>query len=199
DAAGRPWSADPVVATGNLLADLRANVALDTALRLHAARLYNFTIDPGLRDLLGFLIARSGAHQNQWLAAIEELYADGLEDVTAPGSFPDEHEHSALAYRYWNFSTGGDSRAGRWARGPAPDGRGRFEYFSEFPIRPPGAIPPPIQRGGASSPAGAPQPPPADPRLFVTGAHQRPAPPGGVRFTGARRPPIGAAMRGALD
>ncbi len=200
DAAGRPWAADPVVATGNLLADLRADVALDTALRLHAARLYNLTADPGVRDLLGFLIARCGAHQNQWLAAIEELYADGLEEVTAPGAFPAEHENSQLAYRYWNLSAGGDSRAGRWARGPAPDGRGRFEYYSEFPATPPGAAaPPPTSNGRAPSAAHhGPQPPPPDPRLFLTGAHQRPAPPGGVRFTGTRRPPIGAAMRGAI-
>jgi hypothetical protein len=36
-------------------------------------RLYGLTDDPGMKDMLQFLIARDTMHQNQWLAVIEEL------------------------------------------------------------------------------------------------------------------------------
>src|SRR3712207_6865222 len=49
--------------------------------RLQAARLYHMTDDKGVRDLLSFLIARDTMHQNQWLAAIAELQAEGLEQL----------------------------------------------------------------------------------------------------------------------
>jgi Mn-containing catalase len=70
-------------------------------------------------------------HQNQWLAAIEELKADGLEETPVPSNFPQEREMSEVAYRYMNFSEGEESRAGRWANGPSMDGKGQFEYVAE--------------------------------------------------------------------
>jgi Mn-containing catalase len=67
-------------------------------------------------------------HQNQWLAAIEELKADGLEDTPVPSSFPQELEKREVAYQFWNHSDGTESAQGRWAQGPSPDGKGQFEY-----------------------------------------------------------------------
>jgi Mn-containing catalase len=68
-------------------------------------------------------------HQNQWLAAIAELEADGLETTPCPSSFPLDQEMREVAYQFWNCSEGLESRDGRWAAGTAPDGRGQFEYL----------------------------------------------------------------------
>jgi Mn-containing catalase len=38
--------------------------------------------------MFSFLLARDTMHQNQWLAAIEELKSDGLEDTPVPSNFP---------------------------------------------------------------------------------------------------------------
>jgi len=35
--------------------------------------LYEMTDDPGVKDHLSFMIAHDTMHQNQWLAAIEDL------------------------------------------------------------------------------------------------------------------------------
>jgi Mn-containing catalase len=48
---------------------------------------------PGIKDLLKFPLARDTMHQNQWLAVIEELKADGLEPLPVPGDVPNEEQH----------------------------------------------------------------------------------------------------------
>jgi Mn-containing catalase len=81
--------------------------------------------------MFSFLLARDRMHQNQWLAAIEELEKDGLEETPVPSNFPQEREMSEVAYRFMNFSVGEESREGRWAEGPSKDGKGHFEYVAE--------------------------------------------------------------------
>lgn len=140
DSLGNRWTAAYIIASGNLLADFRMNVTAESQGRLQVARLYNMTEDGGVRDLLSFLLARDTMHQNQWLAAIEELKADGLEETPCPSSFPQDMEARRFSYQFMNFSDGDESAAGRWAQGPAPDGKGEFEYvaqpvaFGEVPV-----------------------------------------------------------------
>ncbi|WP_280139614.1 manganese catalase family protein [Paramesorhizobium deserti] len=126
---GYPWNARYTIASGNLLADFRFNVTAESQGRLQVCRLYEMTDDPGVRDMLSFLIARDTMHENQWLAAIAELEADGLETTPVPQSFPRDREKSEVAYQFWNCSDGTDSKAGRWAKGPTPDGKGEFQYL----------------------------------------------------------------------
>lgn len=126
DSNGNPWSGAFIIASGNLLADFYANVNAEAQGRLQVARVYHMTDDPGVRDMLKFLLARDTMHQYQWLAAIEELKEDGLERLPVPGDFPNEEQHEQYAYQLWNFSSGEDSRQGRWASGPTPDGRAEF-------------------------------------------------------------------------
>jgi Mn-containing catalase len=95
------------------------------------ARLYEMTTDSGIRDLLSFLLARDTMHQNQWLAAIQELEADGLEMTPCPSSFPQDREFTEVSYQFMNFSPNGDSAQGRWAAGPSIDGQAEFQYVSE--------------------------------------------------------------------
>jgi Mn-containing catalase len=130
DSVGYPWTARYTIASGNLLADFRFNVTAESQGRLQVARLYELTEDKGVRDLLSFLLARDTMHQNQWLAAIEDLEKEGLDRTPVPNSFPQERELSRVAYQYLSFSEGSESRQGRWAHGPSIDGKGEFVYVA---------------------------------------------------------------------
>jgi Mn-containing catalase len=131
DSVGYPWNSRYTIASGNLLADFRFNVTAESQGRLQVARLYNMTDDAGVRDMLSFLLARDTMHQNQWLAAIEELEKDGLEMTPCPSNFPQELEHTDVSYQFMNFSAGEDSKTGRWASGPSMDGKGKFQYVDK--------------------------------------------------------------------
>ncbi len=151
DSVGFPWTSRYIIASGNLLADFRFNLAAESQGRLQATRLYNLTDDAGVRNTLAFLIARDAYHQNLWLAAIEELESDGLDRTPAPAAFPTELQHDEFAHRYFSFSLGDEAGEGRWASGPKPDGSGDVEYVAE-----PGAH------------GGAPRLRPGDPGLYGT-------------------------------
>ncbi|HEU4560287.1 MAG TPA: manganese catalase family protein [Longimicrobium sp.] len=129
DSVGFPWTSRYIVASGNLLADFRFNLTAETQGRLQVTRLYAMTEDKGVRDMLSFLIARDSMHQNQWIAAIAELEADGLDRTPGPMTFPRQRELGAVANQFWNCSAGTESADGGWARGPMPDGSGAFEYL----------------------------------------------------------------------
>src|SRR3954466_4718406 len=58
DANGVPFNAACIDVGGNLLANMRANVAAEAIGRTLAARLREMTDDPGMKDMLSFLIAR---------------------------------------------------------------------------------------------------------------------------------------------
>ena len=151
DSNGVPWNGSYVTASGNLLADFHLNVSAEAQSRLRLARLFHMTSDPGVKQLLRYLLARDTMHQNVWLAAIEELRADGLEHMPVPEAFPDAVPDDAYAHTYVSFSDGEDAATGRWAGGPAPDGRGDLSYQ------------------GSPQPQGrAPALPPAAPRLYCS-------------------------------
>ena len=84
DSMGNPWTGAYVTASGNLYADFMYNATAEMQGRLQVARLYNMTDDPGVKDLLPFLITRDHYHQQPWLAALENLKEDGLENVPVP-------------------------------------------------------------------------------------------------------------------
>ncbi|MEU6207278.1 manganese catalase family protein [Micromonospora musae] len=152
DSVGVPWNGSYITASGNLMADFYLNVAAEAQGRLQVARLFNMTDDPGVKQMLRFLLARDTMHQNIWLAAIEQLKEDGLEEMPVPEAFPDSGELTeAFGYTYLDFSPGTDASEGRWAAGPTPDGKGEFRYDN-------------------SPRAHAPEPvlPPGDPRLYGT-------------------------------
>ncbi|MER7441179.1 manganese catalase family protein [Micromonospora avicenniae] len=152
DSVGVPWNGSYITASGNLLADFYLNVTAEAQGRLQVARLFNMTDDPGVKQMLRFLLARDTMHQNMWMAAIEQLKEDGLEEMPVPDAFPDSSELTEqFGYTYLDFSPGTDAAEGRWASGPAPDGKGQFQYDH-------------------SPRAHAPEPvlPPGDPRLYGT-------------------------------
>lgn len=131
DSNGYPWSGRYIVSSGNLLADFRANLNAESQGLVQVVRLYEQTTDPGVRDMLSFMIARDTFHQNQWLAAIEEM--EKLDGPIAPASFPRELMVEEATRQFYNFSQGEESSAGRWANGPLYDGTGHFEYVANPP------------------------------------------------------------------
>ncbi|AYV67845.1 MULTISPECIES: manganese catalase family protein [Niallia] len=131
DSVGVPWNGGYVAASGNLLADMRANLNAESQGRLQAVRLFEQTDDRGIKDMLSFLIARDTMHQNQWLAAIYEL--EQKEGVVVPSTFPRHLEKTEVSYLFLNHSMGDESSKGRWASGPSMDGMGTFQYVRDVP------------------------------------------------------------------
>ena len=123
---GVPFNASHVYASGNIAADMLANVMAESTGRALAVRLHNMTDDPGMREMLQFLIARDRMHQNQWMAAIEDM--GGLEAaMPIPNSHPIEEENEEYGYVYLGFQKDGSEPAtGRWSSGPSIDGQGEF-------------------------------------------------------------------------
>lgn len=126
DSDGVPFDMSHIYASGNIAADMTANVAAESTGRVLAVRLYNMTSDPGMKDMLSYLIARDTMHQNQWLAALEEL--GGARDVfPIPNSFPQEQEKTDFSYAFLGFQKDGSEPAqGRWSNGESIDGNGAF-------------------------------------------------------------------------
>jgi len=127
DSEGYPWNAKYIISSGNLLADFRANLNAESQGRLQVTRLYGMTDDPGVRDMLSFLIARDTYHQNQWYAAIKEI-EEREKDIVVPSNFPRKLEKQEVSYTLFNFSQGEESKKGRWAHGPSFDGKGEYSY-----------------------------------------------------------------------
>src|SRR5690625_1446752 len=128
DSRGNPWSGAYVTASGNLFADFMSNANAEMQGRLQVARLYHMTDDPGIREMLSFLLARDTMHQNQWLRAIEEPKEAGLEQMPVPSNFPQRKEQTEVSYQYQHSSDGAHAKEGSWASGPSLDGNGEHTY-----------------------------------------------------------------------
>jgi Mn-containing catalase len=143
DANGVPFTGAYVVATGNLAADMTANVAAEGGGRVLATRLWELTDDPGMKDMLAFLIARDTMHQNQWLAVLEELEDQGL---PAPWDFPQKQENQEFSYVFLQHSNATVPDDARWTSGPSIDGNGEFTLQKAKPLgKEPQLAPPPPQ------------------------------------------------------
>ena len=134
DSDGVPFDMSHIYASGNAAADMTANVTAESTGRLLATRLYNLTNDPGMKEMLAFLIARDTMHQNQWLAALEEL-GGPTKVFPIPNSFPQELENQEFSYAYLGFQNdGSDPAGGRWSSGPSIDGKGEFTTAPCMPM-----------------------------------------------------------------
>ena len=138
DSMGNPWNAGYIIASGNLLADFRANLNAESQGRLQVARIYEMIDDKGVKDLLKVLLARDSYHQNLWACAVKEL-EEKEGTILVPSTFPREEERLDIAYDFYNFSEGEESKKGSWASGEALDRQGEYRYFKEPKIE--GAAP----------------------------------------------------------
>jgi Mn-containing catalase len=133
DSDGVPFDMSHIYASGNIAADMTANIAAESTGRVLAVRLFNETHDQGMRDMLAFLIARDTMHQNQWLAVIEEL--GGFQaQFPIPNSFPQASENQEFNYSYFVTSVDGNYPEGCWTQGSSPDGKGDFKPLKIEPM-----------------------------------------------------------------
>jgi Mn-containing catalase len=130
DANGTPFNGSWVVTTGNLAADMYANVAAEATGRTLVTRLWEWTDDPGMKDTLSFLIARDTMHQNQWLAVIEELE----QPLPVPSDFPQTQEKQEFSYQYFVQSSAPIPDTARFTQGPSIDGKGQFSKVVAEPL-----------------------------------------------------------------
>jgi manganese catalase len=148
---GVPFNASHVYASGNLAADMMANVTAEGSGRVLAVRLYNMTDDPGMKEMLSFLIARDTMHQQQWLAAIEDM--GGLaSSLPVPNSFPQDQEQQDVSYAFVNCLVDGiDPPEGRWSSGKSIDGKGKFSTVVATPLGQEPTLAPPRPDSGAQA------------------------------------------------
>ncbi len=126
DSNGVPFDMSHIYASGNIVADMMANAMAEMSGRTLAVRLHNMADCPDMKDMLSFMIARDTMHQEQWLAAIEDM--GGLGKVTpVPNSFEDLPDQKKFAYMFMGTDrTGAPPPQGRWTSGRSIDGKGDF-------------------------------------------------------------------------
>jgi Mn-containing catalase len=130
---GMPFDCSHVYASGNLAADMYANVTAEATGRLLAVRLFNAAHDEGMRDMLSFLIARDTMHQQQWLAVVEEL--GGPAALPIPNSFDQSQKKQEYSYVYLGTDKDGlPPPEGRFNTGPSLDGKGQFTIRQNEPL-----------------------------------------------------------------
>ena len=130
---GVPFDMSHIYASGNLVADMYCNVAAEATGRVLAVRLLNAASDPGMKDMLNFLIARDTMHQQQWLAVVEEL--GGNNALPIPNSFTQPEEYQKFSYSFFVSAVdGAPPPAGRWTHGPSLDGKGEFNVVKNVPM-----------------------------------------------------------------
>jgi Mn-containing catalase len=130
---GVPFDCSHIYASGNIAGDMMANATAESTGRVLATRLYNMTDDPGMKDMLSFLIARDTMHQQQWLAVIEEL-GGPAKQFPIPNSFPQDKENTEFSYVYLGHMADGTVPEGRWTSGPSLDGKGQFSAAVSQPL-----------------------------------------------------------------
>ncbi|WP_415382007.1 manganese catalase family protein [Halosimplex sp. TS25] len=134
DANGTPFNASYVVASGNLAADMYANVMAESTGRLLAARLWEMTDDPGMKDMLSYLVARDAMHQNQWLKALHSLgdADDPFDHLPVPNTFPEEEMPDEFDYSFMSTTRDGEEYEAPWTQGPSVDGNEEFSFLHEL-------------------------------------------------------------------
>ena len=126
DSDGVPFDMSHIYSSGNIAADMYANVTAESTGRVLATRIYNAAHDEGMKDFLAFLIGRDTMHQQQWLAVLEELGGPEA-NLPIPNSFPQSQENQELNYVFVATALDGEAPpAGRWTEGRSVDGKSEF-------------------------------------------------------------------------
>ncbi len=135
DSNGNPWSGAFVTASGNVVPDMYDNAAKEMQGRIQTARVYELTDDTGVHDTLSFMLSRDLYHQQQFLAAIEELGGPTkVLPVPVQRTADTLGENGQYSYAFMAYSQDPSqttSGQGRWASGPSLDGKGEYSYIAE--------------------------------------------------------------------
>lgn len=109
DSAGIPWNASYINSNGDLWTDLRSNVAAEMRAKLVYERLLQQTDDPGVRDMIRFLLSREESHATSFSQALNWL----PEGTGVMKDFRD----SDFSKKYMDLSVGAGNARGPWNQG----------------------------------------------------------------------------------
>jgi Mn-containing catalase len=126
DSQGQAWTASYINEGGNVVRDLRANIAAEAGARQTYEALIKRCNDAGTKRALVFLLTREITHANMFMKALDAM--GKLTDPLFGTVAPDETVNLVF-----NFSQGDDHR-GPWNEG------GNLRYISD--PRPQGGLPP---------------------------------------------------------
>lgn len=134
DSEGVPFDCSHVYASGNAAADMLANATAESTGRMLAVQLWRMTDDPGMKEMLSYMIARDTMHQEQWMTAWEDL--GGRKSHPIPNSFPQDEENQEYNYAFMSFGLGDDFEPpqGPWTQGKAFDGEGEYSSVAMRPL-----------------------------------------------------------------
>ena len=125
DSRGSAWTAAYINEGGNVVRDLRANIASEAGARQTYEALIKATDDPGTIEALTHLLTREITHANMFMKALDAMCK--LDDPYFGNIEPDETVNVVF-----NLSQGEDAR-GPWNKAP-------FEYVAD--PKPNGGMPP---------------------------------------------------------
>lgn len=149
DSEGNPFDGSWVMSSGNIAADMFANATGEATNACVLGRLFAMTDDPGMKEMLGFLMSRDVMHQQQWLAVIEELggYKNAL---PIPNSFDHSQELTQFSHTFFSTAIDGiEPPQGRWTSGPSLDGKGEYRVERLRPMGEEPQLAPPIPQAFA--------------------------------------------------
>jgi Mn-containing catalase len=120
DSHGQAWTAAYVNEGGNVVRDLRADIAAEAGARQTYEALIKLAPDAGSKETLTFLLTREVSHTDMFIKALQSL--GKLEDPFFGHVKPDE-----TVDLYFNLSKSGDQKDGRgpWNREP------HFKYIAD--------------------------------------------------------------------
>jgi Mn-containing catalase len=108
DSNGVPWNGYYVNSLGDMYSDLRSNVAAELRAKIIYERLLQQTDDPGVKDMIRFLLSREEAHSVSFTEALSTL--SGKEVMM-------DFRDSDFSKKYMDLSTGEGNATGPWNTG----------------------------------------------------------------------------------
>jgi Mn-containing catalase len=120
DSQGQAWTAAYVNEGGNVVRDLRADIAAEAGARQTYEALIKLAPDDGSKRALTFLLTREVSHTNMFMKALQSL--GKLDDPLFGHVKPDE-----TVDLYFNLSKAGDQKDLRGAWNREPD----FKYIGD--------------------------------------------------------------------
>lgn len=118
DSQGQAWTAAYLNEGGDVVRDLRANIAAEAGARQTYEELIKLAPDPGTKETLVHLLTREISHTKMFMKALESL--GKLTDPFFGNVQPDE-----TVDIYYNLSTNGQDIRGPWNQEPD------FKYIAE--------------------------------------------------------------------
>ncbi|HEY9849270.1 MAG TPA: manganese catalase family protein [Leptolyngbyaceae cyanobacterium] len=122
DSQGAAWSAKYINEGGDVVRDLRADIAAEAGARQTYEELIKLAPDAGTKDALVFLLTREISHTQMFMKALESL--DKLTDPFFGNIQPDE-----TVDLYFNLSQNGKDDRGPWNSEPT------FKYIADPSVK----------------------------------------------------------------